>query len=133
VRAEAETDRNNDGKWQVDRFNRVEVSKCAKGEGIMCLIAEIVHTCSNEKVAQAAVASMGTEFASKVGKTARLRGMTVGAFTAETVLRFDRSVGEKERQALREAMKGADQPILFGLHQILQPALFPDGGATTRH
>jgi len=25
----------------------------------MCLIAEIIHTCSHEKVAQAAVASMG--------------------------------------------------------------------------
>lgn len=99
----------------------------------MCLIAEIVHTCSNEKVAQAAVASLGTEFASKVGETARLSGMSVGAFTARTVLQYDRAVGEKERQALRDAMRGTDQPILFGLHQILQPAICPGCGMVTQH
>jgi hypothetical protein len=99
----------------------------------MCLIAEIVHTCSNEKVAQAAVASLGNEFASKVGETARLSGMSVGAFTARTVRQFDQCVGEKERQALRDAMRGTDQPILFGLHQILQPAICPGCGTVTQH
>lgn len=99
----------------------------------MCLVAEIVHTCSNEKVAQAAVASLGTEFASKVDASARLSGMTVGAFAARTVRQFDRSVGEKERQALREAMRGSDQPILFGLHQILQPAICPGCSIVTQH
>ncbi len=99
----------------------------------MCLVAEIVHTCSNEKVAQAAVASLGTEFASKVDATARLSGMSVGAFAARTVRQFDRNVGEKDRQALREAMRGADQPILFGLHQILQPAICPGCSIVTQH
>jgi hypothetical protein len=99
----------------------------------MCLVAEIVHTCSNENVAQAAVASLGTEFASKVGATARLKGMSVGAFTARTVRQFDQSVGEKDRQALRDAMKGTDQPILFGLHQILQPAICPGCAMVTQH
>ncbi len=99
----------------------------------MCLVAEIVHTCSNEKVAKAAVASLGTEFASKVDATARLSGMSVGAFTARTVRQFDRSVGEKERQALREAMRGTDQPILFGLHQILQPAICPGCDMVAQH
>ncbi len=99
----------------------------------MCLVAEIVHTCSNEKVARAAVASLGTEFASKVDATARLSGMTMGAFAARTVRQFDESVGEKERQALREAMRGVDQPILFGLHQILQPAICPGCSMVTQH
>jgi hypothetical protein len=99
----------------------------------MCLVAEIVHTCSNEKVAQAAVASLGTEFANKVDATARLSGMSVGAFAARTVRQFDRSVGERERQALRDAMRGADQPILFGLHQILQPAICPGCSLVTQH
>lgn len=99
----------------------------------MCLVAEIVHTCSNEKVAQAAVASLGTEFASKVDATARLSGMTMGAFAAQTVRQFDKSVGEKERQALRDAMRGTDQPILFGLHQILQPAICTGCSIVTQH
>lgn len=89
----------------------------------MCLIAEIVHSCSNEKVAHAAVASIGSDFADKVSATASAYGMSIGAFTAQAVLQFDRSVGEQERVALREAMKGADQPILFGLHRILQPVV----------
>jgi hypothetical protein len=89
----------------------------------MCLVAEIVHTCSNEKVARAAVVSLGIEFARKVDATARLNGLSVGAFAAHTVRQFDRSVGELERQALRDAMRGTDQPILFGLHRILQTAM----------
>lgn len=91
----------------------------------MCLIAEVVHSCSNEKVAQAAVASIGPAFAGKVGATASAHGMSIGAFTARTVLQFDRNIGEEEKQALRRAMKGADQPILIALHHILQPVIDP--------
>ncbi len=89
----------------------------------MCLIAEIVHSCSNEKVAQAAVASIGSDFAGKVSATASAYGMSIGAFTAHAVLQFDRSVGEDEKAVLRQAMRGSDQPILFGLHRILQPVV----------
>ncbi|SFK44433.1 hypothetical protein [Methylocapsa palsarum] len=89
----------------------------------MCLIAEIVHTCSNEKVAQAAVASMGSDFAGRVQVTASAYGMTIGAFTAKTVRQFDRSVGEEQKKDLRAIMRGSDQPILSGLHHILQPAI----------
>jgi hypothetical protein len=89
----------------------------------MCLIAEIIHTCSNEKVAQAAVASIGSDFAFKVKSRASEKGMSIGAFTARTVLQFDRSVGEKEKQAVRAAMRGSDQPILSGLQHILRPMI----------
>lgn len=89
----------------------------------MCLIAEIVHSCSNEKVAQAAVASIGSDFADKVSATASAYGMSIGAFTARAVVEFDRSVGEDEKKLLRQAMRGADQPILFGLHRILKPVI----------
>ncbi|WP_051953339.1 hypothetical protein [Methylocapsa aurea] len=89
----------------------------------MCLIAEIVHTCSNEKVAQAAVASIGSDFAGKVGATASAHGMSVGAFTAHTVLQFDRIRGEQQRKAIHEAMRGSDQPILSGLQHILRPVV----------
>jgi hypothetical protein len=89
----------------------------------MCLIAEIVHTCSNEKVAQAAVASIGLDFAGKVGATARARGMSVGAFTAHTVLQFDRTRRDDDYKAIHKAMQGSDQPILSGLKHILRPVV----------
>ena len=85
----------------------------------MCLIAEIIHTCSHEKVAQAAVASMGADFAGKVGATAGAYGLSIGAFTARAVREFEKSVGEQEKQALRAIMDRTDQPILTGLQHIL--------------
>lgn len=91
----------------------------------MCLIAEIVRTCSNERVAQAAVASLGSEFAGRVGASASANGLSIGSFTARAVQQFERSVGEKEKQTLREIMRGSDQPILSGLHHILQPTICP--------
>jgi hypothetical protein len=93
----------------------------------MCLIAEIIHTCSHEKVAQAAVASMGSAFAGKVGVSAGACGLSIGAFTARAVREFDASSGEPERQAIRNAMDGADQPILTGLQLILSPLLEKEG------
>lgn len=98
----------------------------------MCLISEIVRTCANERVAQAAVASLGSEFADRVGATAKATGMSVGSFTAKAVREFDRRGGEAERQVLRDIMRGADQPILAGLHHILQPAICPGCNIFTR-
>ena len=92
-------------------------------EGVMCLIAEIIHTCSHEKVAQAAVASVGSGFASKVGITAGANGLSIGAFTARAVREFEKIGGEPEKHALRQAMYGSDQPILAGLQHILEPII----------
>jgi hypothetical protein len=93
----------------------------------MCLIAEIVHTCSHEKVAQAAVASMGSSFAGKVGVTAGAHGLSIGAFTARVVQEFGKFSGEDEKQAVRKAMDGSDQPILAGLQHILWPVIEGEG------
>jgi hypothetical protein len=93
----------------------------------MCLIAEIIHTCSHEKVAQAAVSSMGSAFAGKVGVSAGACGLSIGAFTVRAVREFDELSGEVERQAIRKAMDGADQPILTGLQLILSPLIEKEG------
>jgi hypothetical protein len=95
----------------------------------MCLIAEIIHTCSHEKVAQAAVASLGPDFAGKVGATAGAYGLSIGAFTARTIREFETNVGEREKQALRAIMARTDQPILTGLQHILLPVVEDDGRA----
>jgi hypothetical protein len=89
----------------------------------MCLIAEIIHTCSHEKVAHAAVASMGSAFAGKVGATAGANGLSIGAFTVRVVREFEKIGGEQEKQALRQVMDGSDQPILAGLQRILEPVI----------
>jgi hypothetical protein len=99
----------------------------------MCLIAEIIHTCSHEKVAQAAVVSMGSAFAGKVGMSAGACGLSIGAFTAQAVREFGKSSGETERQAIRNAMYGADQPILTGLQLILSPLIEKEGCALRAH
>ena len=86
-------------------------------------IEEITKTCSNEGVASAAIASMDETFALRVTSEARERGLSPGAFAVRTVRRFADTAGEGERQAVRRAMDGADQPVLTGLRRIIEPAL----------
>ena len=97
----------------------------------MRLLAEIIHTCSHEKVAHAAVASMGPSFAEKVRVAAGDLDLSTGAFAARVVRDFDEWSGEAERQAIRKAMGGSDQPILTGLRLILQP-IIEEGDAGCR-
>ena len=86
-------------------------------------IDEIIRTCSNEKVAQAAVASLGSAFASRVKTAAEFRGLSVGSFAARIVRDFDDDAPACERSAVDRAMERADQPILRGLEIILERAL----------
>ena len=87
------------------------------------LLVEIVKTCSHEKVAQAAVASIGVEFEQSVERAARERGMRAGSFVASTVRCFGRMAGDDEWAGLAHAMAGEDMPILSGLRHILTVTL----------
>jgi hypothetical protein len=93
----------------------------------MCMISEIIRTCSHEEVAKAAVESMGPFFAEKVEATAGAQGLSIGAFTARAVREFERFSREEDWQTLRELMEGSDQPILIGLQHILWPVIENDG------
>lgn len=86
-------------------------------------IEEIVHTCSNEKVAQAAVASLGFDFATRVRTEAERHGVTTGAFVARVVHEFGKAADAGERRAVYRVMDKADQPILCGLRFILEGRL----------
>jgi len=86
-------------------------------------IEEIVHTCSNEKVAQAAVASLGIAFASRIKSAAEFRGITIGAFAAKVVRAFGADAQACDRRAIDRAMYRSDQPILRGLEIILERGL----------
>jgi len=86
-------------------------------------IDEIVHTCSNEDVARAAVASIGFSFVSRVKSAADLVGVSIGTFTARAVRSFaDEAPASEKREVLR-AMFRSDQPILRGLEAILERQL----------
>ncbi len=87
------------------------------------LIDELVHTCAHEDVAKAAVFSIGLPFAGKVASAGQFREVSIGAFVAKAVCRFAATAKEDERRSLANAMTGADQPLLAGLHYILEPVL----------
>ena len=83
------------------------------------LIEEIIRSCSNERVAAAAVASLGLRFACGIRDAAEAYGMSVGEFAALSVGRFARHGDEAEMRSVLVAMEDAQEPILAGLHRIL--------------
>jgi hypothetical protein len=87
------------------------------------LLAEIIKSCSHEKVAEAAVSSIGTEFEQRVETAARARGLRTGMFVASAVRRFERTAGDDEWADLARAMERKDMPILCGLRHILEVTL----------
>ncbi len=89
----------------------------------MKLIADLIHSCSNEKVARAAVASIGGGFAERVHAAACDGGVNTGRLVAIIVRDFGRKSNEQTRQNLRLKIAGADQPLLFGLRHIVESAL----------
>ncbi len=87
------------------------------------LVADLIHSCSNEMVAQAALSCIGGRFAERVRVAAHQKGMSVGRFVAAVVRDFSRRADESVREALRERITGDDQPLLMGLRAVLEPAL----------
>ncbi|MCX7900179.1 MAG: hypothetical protein N2444_08885 [Methylocystis sp.] len=87
------------------------------------LIADLIHSCSNDKVAQAALACIGGRFADRVRAAAHEKGVSVGKFVAFAVRDFARRADEAAHAALREKISGDDQPLLMGLRVVLEPAL----------
>ncbi|MFN3888944.1 MAG: hypothetical protein ACK4MV_01010 [Beijerinckiaceae bacterium] len=84
------------------------------------LRCEIIRTCSHEKVAAAAVASVGPRFRDRVTLLAVASGKDPGAYVAELVRRFGREANDRELAALARATAGSDMPILDGLRWIVE-------------
>ena len=93
------------------------------------LVEELVRTCVNESVAQAAVASIGRRFAGDVAEAATSNGMTVGGFAALSVKRFARHGDEGQLRSVVAAMNNAQEPLLAGLHRILCATLNEEASA----
>jgi hypothetical protein len=93
------------------------------------MLDEIIKSCGNMHIAEAAVRSIGISFAEEVRLSAEERGLSLGAFAAATVRRFDREAPPDVRQALLRTIRRTDQPILAGLRFIVGYAMQQEDGA----
>ena len=97
------------------------------------LIADLIHSCSNEKVAEAALCCLGGRFAENVNVAARDKGLSAGAFVVSVIRDFSRQADAATRESLREKIVNDDQPLLEGLRTLLECAmresLMPDQSA----
>ena len=87
---------------------------------------EIVHTCSNSYVADAAVISLGGELARVVADDANRHAMSRGAYAAKLVRDFAREAGDDDQRGVIAAAFGSQQPVLSGLRYILERGMQPE-------
>lgn len=87
------------------------------------LISDLIHSCSNEKVALAAMASIGGVFAERVRGAAQENGMPAGRFVACIVRDYGRRSNADMRHALQRRVTGTDQPLLHALRVIVENAI----------
>ncbi|MGD9544045.1 MAG: hypothetical protein AB7F41_02145 [Methylocystis sp.] len=90
------------------------------------VIVDLINSCSNDKVAQAALACIGGGFAERVRVAAVEKGVSVGKFVALAVREFARRSDEATQEALRVRVARDDQPLLRGLREVLETALERD-------
>jgi hypothetical protein len=87
------------------------------------LVTDLIHSCSNDRVAQAATNCIGGTFAERVRAAARENGLDEGRFVAVIVRDFALRADEAKRDRLALELSGSDQPILHGLRQLVEAAL----------
>ena len=87
------------------------------------VVSEIIKTCSHEKIAKAAVASIGRDFSNRVSAIAGRQGLDAGEFAARVVRNFGREAGAGRRWQVEHAVTRTDMPLLHGLRLILEEAI----------
>ena len=87
------------------------------------MLDEIINSCSNASVAEAAVRSIGGNVAEAARSAAEARGLSLGTYASGEVRAFDREATPQGREALLAAIRRTDQPILAGLRFILERAM----------
>lgn len=85
------------------------------------LIEEVIRSLAVGPVAEAAVASVGGNFAAGVKRAASAKGMSIGDYTVARIGRFAKNGHENEMRAVATAMAASQVPVLAGLEQILCP------------
>lgn len=90
------------------------------------VILDLINSCSNDKVAQAALSSIGGHFAERVSAAAGDKGLSVGKYVVLAVREFASRADEAAQEALRVKVVRDDQPLLRGLREVLEAALERD-------
>lgn len=87
------------------------------------LRAELISSCSHEKVAEAAVLSIGGDFRDRVALLARASDVSTGRFAADCVRRFAEEAHDQDWETLSAVIAGCDTPILHGLRWLVETML----------
>lgn len=87
------------------------------------LLAEILHSCADAGIAEAAVASIGGPFAARMRLEAARSEMSLGALTGSLVSGFAAEAGERDWRELTASMARADQPVLTGVQLMAERML----------
>ncbi len=90
------------------------------------VIADMIHSCSNASVAEAAVCCIGGDFAARVHAAARKNGVNAGRFVSLVMRDFAHRASKETLAGLNRKIAGADQPLLRGVVHVLEPALEED-------
>jgi hypothetical protein len=90
------------------------------------MLTEIIRSCGHALIAEAAILSIGRNYAEDVRVVAKSHGMSLGTYTAKMVRHFDRAATASTRRALTEAIRQTDQPVLVGLRFIIDRAMAED-------
>jgi hypothetical protein len=90
------------------------------------VIVDLINSCSNDKVAQAALASIGGHFAERVRAAAGDKGLSVGKYVVLAVREFASRTDKAAQEAMRVRVVRDDQPLLRGLREVLEAALERD-------
>lgn len=83
------------------------------------IMSDVLHSCTHRQVAEAAIASIGGDFAAAVRLHASGTGQSVGDFTADRVRLFSRRASERDWRHVADKMRGEDLPLLSGLQVVM--------------
>lgn len=87
------------------------------------LIGDILHSCANASVAEAAVTSIGGDYAERIRALSKRCDLPVGELVGRIVRRFAFGAAERDWRFVTMAMNGADQPLLAGLKAIIDATM----------
>lgn len=81
---------------------------------------EIINSCTNEAVAEAALLSLGGDFCARVQLLAGTHQLSAGRYVAALVYRFAEEAEDHSWSNLDAAMQRQDMPLLAGLRFVLE-------------
>ena len=92
------------------------------------LVSDLLHSCANDRVAEAAISSIGGPFASRLQREAESHGVSLGGLASGRVRTFARQASERDWRDLARAVRNQDFPVLTGLQVILSKPDLHDRG-----